>query len=141
MIYDGRREGADPCFAGENTLIPMTHIHRYPQVLRHSSLSQTNFDLTAAPECVRLSRSVWFNLRCHSTLCLHCQSARCPDGAPHDPPMDKKERSREHFAPQHRAESLLSPSPPLVAAPEQQLFGFAGLKIGGQADFKRPICG
>ena len=96
MIYDGRREGADPCFAGENTLIPMTHIHRYPQVLRHSSLLQTNFDLTAAPECVRLSRSVWFNLRCHSTLCLHCRSAcQVPRrGAPRSSHGPKRKISR-----------------------------------------------
>ena len=54
--------------------------------------------------------------------------------------MDKKERSREHFAPQHRAEALAPVSlPPSV--PEQQLFGLAGLEIGGRADFKRPICG
>ena len=82
MIYDGRREGADPCFAGENTLIPMTHIHRYPQVLRHSSLSQTNFDLTAAPECVRLSRSVWFNLRYQKLVALVLTLPACVPGAP-----------------------------------------------------------
>ena len=36
-------------------------------------------------------------------------------------------------------EQKLSSLPPSV--PEQQLFGLAGLEIGGRADFKRPICG